>query len=128
MLTWSERNARPAANAYLERCGIVRLTDRSPGEISMFLGTPRRWWIAAALPFVLGLVLLVAGPDGTLSTIGGLLLVLLAMVLFGMAPMRYGRGARTSPRESTAPTPPSTPIAASAPSRPPIEGRDASEV
>jgi hypothetical protein len=51
------------------------------------------------------------------------------MLLFGMAPMRYGQGART-PAESTAESPPANSIAApSAPqSRPSIVGRDPTEV
>ena len=95
----------------------------------MFLGTPRIWWIAAAVPFVLGLVLLATGDGTALRTIVAILLLLVAMVLFGMAPMRYGESARTRP-ERTAETPPTAPIAASdrPQSRPALEGRDASEV
>jgi drug/metabolite transporter (DMT)-like permease len=95
----------------------------------MFLGTPRRWWIAAAVPLVLGLVLLVTG-DGTMQrTLVAILLLITAMVLFGMAPMRYGQGARTL-AESTPEPPPATSSAAnSAPeSRPSMVGRDAAEV
>jgi hypothetical protein len=95
----------------------------------MFLGTPRGWWIAAAVPLVLGLVLLVSG-DGTMArTIVAILLLIVAMVLFGMAPMRYGQGSR-APAESTAEPPPATSSAAHAApeSRPSIVGRDAAEV
>ena len=94
----------------------------------MFLGTPRHWWIAAALPLVFGFVLLITGSGGTPGTLGGVLLLLLAMVLFGMAPMRYGREAQEPPPESTASAPPTTPIDAITGPRPSIEGRDPSEV
>jgi len=98
----------------------------------MFLGTPRIWWLAAAVPLVLGLVLLATGDGTMLRTLVAILLLLVAMVLFGMAPMRYGESARTPPkrRSETSSAPPTTPIAAiDAPrSRAPIEGRDPSEV
>ena len=94
----------------------------------MFLGTPRRWWIAAAIPLVLAFVLLLTGDDTVLRTVVGVLLLLLAMVLFGMAPMRYGRGAQTPPPENDLPAAPAAPVAPVARARPPIEGRDASEV
>jgi hypothetical protein len=93
----------------------------------MFLGTPRYWWIAAALPLVGAFALLLTGG----SLVVGVLLLLLAMVLFGMAPMRYGQRPVT-------PSPPAPPVA-EAPSssipdvnppepRPTIPGRDAAEV
>jgi hypothetical protein len=68
----------------------------------MFLGTPRKWWIAAAVPLVLGFVLLATGDGTEVRTAAAVVLLILAMVLFGMAPMHYGR--------------------------PPIAGRDPSEV
>jgi lysylphosphatidylglycerol synthetase-like protein (DUF2156 family) len=94
----------------------------------MFLEVPRKWWVAA-VPLVLGFVLLLTG-DGTMRrTVAAIVLLLLAMVLFGMAPMRYVQSARTPP-ERTAEPPPPTPIAAIDPprSRASIEGRDPSEV
>ena len=97
----------------------------------MFLGTPRTWWIAAAVPLVLGFVLLATGDGTMLRTAAAVLLLLLAMVLFGMAPMRYGQSARTPPSAAeTPPTDPMTPIAAIDPprSRASIEGRDPAEV
>ena len=97
----------------------------------MFLGTPRLWWIAAAIPLVLAFVLLLTGDGTALRTIVGVLLLLLAMVLFGMAPMRYGQRGRTAPTENSppaSPAAPATPIAPVAQPRPQIEGRDASEV
>ena len=97
----------------------------------MFLGTPRTWWIAAAVPLVLGFGLLATGDGTMLRTAVATLLLLLAMVLFGMAPMRYGRSARTPPSAAETPPPtPTTPIAAIAPprSRASIEGWDPSEV
>jgi len=95
----------------------------------MFLGTPRRWWIAAAVPLLLGFVLLATGDGTMLKTAVAILLLIVAMVLFGMAPMRYGQSARTPPT-SAADTLPTTPITPLAPprSRAPIEGRDPSEV
>ena len=95
----------------------------------MFLGTPRKWWIAAAVPLVLGFVLLATGDGTVLRTAAAVLLLLLAMLLFGMAPMRYGQSARPAP-PGTAETPPTAPMAAADPprSRAPIEGRDPSEV
>ena len=95
----------------------------------MFLGTARRWWIAAAVPLVLGFGLLATG-DGTMQrSAAAIVLLLLAMLLFGMAPMRYGQGARTPPPQ-TEDMSPTTPIVASdvAQPRPTITGRDASEV
>jgi hypothetical protein len=95
----------------------------------MFLGTPRRWWIAAAVPLLLGFVLLITGDGTMLRTAAAILLLIVAMALFGMAPMRYGQGART-PAERTAETSPGTSIAAiDAPEvRPSIVGRDAGDV
>jgi predicted lipid-binding transport protein (Tim44 family) len=95
----------------------------------MFLGTPRRWWVAAAVPLVLGFMLLITGDGTVIRTAVAILLMIVAMVLFGVAPMRYGQSART-PAASTAETPPATSVAApSAPqSRPTIEGRDPTEV
>ena len=94
----------------------------------MFLGTPRLWWIAAAIPLVLAFVLLLTGDGTAQRTVVGVLLLLLAMVLFGMAPMRYGRGERTPPPQDSPTSSPAAPIDPVAQSRPPIEGRDASEV
>ena len=94
----------------------------------MFLGTPRRWWIAAAVPLLLGLVLLITGDGTMLRTASAILLLIVAMVLFGMAPMRYGQNTPTH-AESIAETPPATSVAIDAPeSRPSIVGRDAAEV
>jgi len=98
----------------------------------MFLGTPRKWWIAAAVPLVLGFVLLATGDGTMLRTAAAILLLLLAMGLFGMAPMRYGQSARAAP-PGTADTPSTAPMATIAAvdpprSRAPIEGRDPSEV
>ena len=95
----------------------------------MILRTPRRWSIAAAMPLVLGFVLLAIGDGTVLRTAAAILLLLLAMALFGMAPMRYGQSARTPPQQ-TEDMPPTTTSAAIAPPqpRPPIAGRDPSEV
>jgi hypothetical protein len=95
----------------------------------MFLGTPRRWWVAAAIPLVLSLVLLATGDGTVLRTVVAIVLLLLAILLFGMAPMRYGQGARTPP-ERTTDTSPTVPVTSSdrLRSRPALEGRDASEV
>ena len=95
----------------------------------MFLGTPRRWWIAAAIPLVLGFVLLITGDGTMVRTAVAILLMIVAMVLFGMAPMRYGQSAQT-PAGNTGETPPATSMAAAdAPrSRPSIPGRDPADV
>jgi drug/metabolite transporter (DMT)-like permease len=94
----------------------------------MLLGTPRHWWIAAAVPLVLGFALVLTG-GSTLRTAAGVLLLLLAMVLFGMAPMRYGQTARTPPPSATDTPPTSHSTTIDAPeSRPVIPGRDPSEV
>jgi hypothetical protein len=102
----------------------------------MFLGTPRKWWIAAGVLFVLGLALLggVVG-GGILGGAAGLLLIVMAMIAFAAAPMRYGRSKPTPPAESAAPTAPvdTTPPAAAAPAAPSqprakIEAGSASEV
>ena len=95
----------------------------------MFLGTARTWWIAAAVPLVLGFGLL-ATSDGTMQrTAVAIVLLLVVMGLFGMAPMRYGQSARTPPfsTEDTPSTTPSVPIDLGQP-RPTITGRDATEV
>jgi len=98
----------------------------------MFLGTPRKWWIGAAVPLLLSFVLLATSDGTVLRTAAAVLLLLLAMVLFGMAPMRYGQSARTAPDRTaeTPPTTPTVPIATIDPPRPRalIEGRDPSEV
>src|SRR5215207_2760081 len=110
------------------RSPIGRLSARE-GRFRMFLGTPRKWWIAAAVPLVLGFVLLATGDGTMLRTAAAIVLLLLAMGLFGMAPMRYGQSARAAP-PGTADTLPTTPSDAIDPPRPRalIEGRDPSEV
>jgi hypothetical protein len=95
----------------------------------MFLGTPRRWWVAAAIPLVLSLVLLATGDGTVLRTVVAIVLLLLAMLLFGMAPMRYGQRTRTPPERTTDSSPTAPVTASDRPrSRPALEGRDASEV
>ena len=95
----------------------------------MFLGTPRKWWFAAAVPLLLAFVLLATGDGTMLRTAAAVLLLLLAMVLFGMAPMRYGQRVRTPPPQ-TEDMSPTTPIVANdvVQPRPTITGRDASDV
>jgi hypothetical protein len=95
----------------------------------MFLGTPRRWWIAAAVPLLLGFVLLLTSDGTVVRTALAILLLIAAMALFGMAPMRYGQGSRTpvEPAAETQPAPSAAPDAAPR-SRPSIVGRDAAEV
>src|SRR5215207_7334264 len=84
------------------------------GENGMFLGTPRKWWFAAAVPLVLGFGLLATGDGTMIRTAAAVVLLLLAMVLFGMAPMRYGQSARTPPKRTVErhPAAPMTPITA----------------
>jgi drug/metabolite transporter (DMT)-like permease len=93
----------------------------------MFLGTPRRWWIASGVLLAIGIVLVATGKGGTWGTAGGVVLLLAAMVVFAAAPMRYGQAARSPQPE------PAAPPAAPEPAAPPrpraaIEARDASEV
>ncbi len=96
----------------------------------MFLGTSRRWWIAIGVLLVLAIVLLTTGIGGTLGAVAGVILLLLAIVSFAGAPMRYGRDAPKATAEPTTPTAPPTPLATIEPPRPRAEiaARDASEV
>ena len=95
----------------------------------MFLGTPRRWWIAAGLLFVAALILIGTDTGGTLGDVVGVLLLFASVGVFGMSPMRYGQGSR-GPMTS-----PSQPAAADLPAvtepqgpRPVIEAGDPSDV
>ena len=90
----------------------------------MFLGTPRRWWILTAIPFLVAIILLATGYNGTGGTVVGVLLILLSMILFAMAPMRYGQGAGKQEAGSAASPSGDEP----AQPRAEIEARDASEV
>jgi drug/metabolite transporter (DMT)-like permease len=92
----------------------------------MFLGTPRRWWIALGVLFIAGLVLLASGYGGTMGTVGGVLLIFAAMISFAAAPMRYGQNAAKPAPAPPAP-PPSLPPPPPGP-RPSIEARDSTEV
>jgi hypothetical protein len=95
----------------------------------MILGTPRLWWIAAALPLVLAIGIFATGAGGTLGSVGGVVLLLLAMGLFAAAPMRYGRE-KPAPAASAESVPAPEIVPASQPPqpRPSIEARDASDV
>lgn len=93
----------------------------------MFLGSSRRWWIAAAILFVGGVFFISSETGGTLGNIGGVLFVFAAMAIIAAAPMRYGRAAHRPTAESPAPAPETAPAAPSQP-RPRIEAGDASEV
>jgi drug/metabolite transporter (DMT)-like permease len=96
--------------------------------MEMILGTPRRWWIAAGVVFLAGLILLATGIGGTLGTVGGVVFIIAAMILFAAAPMRYGQSAQKPANESATPT---APIMLEAPEPQPraeIEARDATEV
>ena len=92
----------------------------------MFLGTSRRWWLASGLLVALGVVLVVVGVGGALGTAGGVLLLVLGMIVYTAAPMRYGRRAR--PPRSASPPPPPPPAAAAPRPRAEIEAGDPSEV
>jgi hypothetical protein len=95
----------------------------------MILGTPRIWWIAAALPLVLAIVLFATGAGGTLGTFGAVVLLFLAMGLFAAAPMRYGREKPAPPASAESVPVPETVTANLPPQpRPSIEARDASDV
>lgn len=98
----------------------------------MFLGTPKIWWIAAAVLFVGGLALLGTDIGGTLGNVVGIVLVFAAMITFAGAPMRYGRPkvkaaapvvekVQVAQPAAAAPRPPRRP-------RADIEAKDASEV
>jgi drug/metabolite transporter (DMT)-like permease len=92
----------------------------------MFLGTPKRWWIALGVLFLAGLVLLATGYGGTMGTVGGVFLLVAAMIAFAAAPMRYGQGSAKPvvsppPPLARAPLPPPGP-------RPTIEARDPTDV
>lgn len=95
----------------------------------MFLGTPRWWWIMTAVIFVLGLAFIGSELGGAFGTPVGVLLVLLAIILFAASP-RPRREEPPAPVESEAPVRAAAPEAPAAPPRPrpTIEGRDASEV
>jgi len=45
----------------------------------MFLGTPRKWWIAAVIPLVLSFGLLLTGDGTMLRTAAAVLLLLVAI-------------------------------------------------
>jgi hypothetical protein len=94
----------------------------------MFLGTSRVWWLAAAVCFVLGLAFVISGAGGLPGNVGGIVLIIAAMVIFAAAPMRYGQRERQPP--APAPTPVAPPVAPTGPPppRPDIEAGDASEV
>jgi hypothetical protein len=95
----------------------------------MFLGTPRRWWIAAGLLFVAALALIGTDIGGTLGNVVGVLLLFASIGVFGMSPMRYGQRARpptTSPTPPTATTPPT--VTEPLGPRPAIEAGDPSDV
>ena len=70
----------------------------------MFLGTPRRWWIAAGLLFVAALVLISTDTGGTLGDVVGVLLLFASIGVFGMSPMRYGQ--RSHGPTTASPSPP----------------------
>src|SRR5829696_3906740 len=110
----------------------TRVATPRPGEgaRTMFLGTPRRWWIAAGLLFVAALILIGTDTGGTLGDVVGVLLLFASVGVFGMSPMRYGQGARRS--TTTHPDPPVTtePSSSAEPPapRPAIEAGDPSDV
>ena len=96
----------------------------------MFLGTPRRWWLAAALLFIAALLLIGTDTGGTLGDIVGILLLFASIGVFGMSPMRYGQRSRESttgganpPAQTDPPTTNQPP-----PPRPGIDARDPSDV
>jgi hypothetical protein len=95
----------------------------------VFLGTSKLWWIASGLLFVLGLAIFGTGSGGTLGSIVAVLLIVLAMVSFAAAPMRYGQGRDTAKTEASDLGAPA-PLVPEEPPRPgpQIEAGDASEV
>ena len=93
----------------------------------MFLGTSRVWWIATGLLFVLGLILVSTDVGGVFGTPIGVLMVLLAMIVFAAAPRRRPSSAQDVARPAAGP-PVVEPVIEPPRPRPQIEGRDASEV
>jgi hypothetical protein len=96
----------------------------------MFLGTPRRWWIAAALLFVAALALISTDTGGTLGDVLGVLFLFASIGVFGMSPMRYGRRSPEPTTGTTIPPAKPDPPAANEPAapRPAIQAGDPSDV
>ncbi len=96
----------------------------------MFLGTPRRWWIAAALLFVAALFLIATDTGGTLGNVAGVLLLFASIGVFGMSPMRYRRGTRESAAASSSlpAEPDPLPLVERSGPRPAIEAGDPLDV
>jgi drug/metabolite transporter (DMT)-like permease len=93
----------------------------------MILGTPRRWWIALGVFFLIGVAVIATGSGGTWGTVVGVLLLLGAMIAFAAAPMRYGQNSTKSPPSPTTLPPVLVPPPVAGP-RPSIEARDSAEV
>lgn len=96
----------------------------------MFLGTPRRWWIAAGVLFVAALALIGSDVGGTLGNVVGVLLLFASVGVFGMSPMRYGERARAPTTATTSPpvVPDPPPPAEPPKRRPAIEAGDPRDV
>ena len=95
----------------------------------MFLGTPRRWWIAAALLFIVALALISTHVGGTLGIVVGVLLLFASIAVFGMSPMRYGRSRGPATASPSTPSEPDRVTVAEPPGpRPVIEAGDPSDV
>ena len=96
----------------------------------MFLGTSRRWWIAAGLLFIAALALIVTDTGGTLGDVAGILLLFASIGVFGMSPMRYGARSRQPTAAGSGPPAKSGPATAleSPGPRPAIEAGDPSDV
>jgi hypothetical protein len=95
----------------------------------MFLGTPRRWWIAAGVLFVAALALIGTDIGGTLGNVVGVLLLFASIGVFGMSPMRYGQGTRKPTTTPTEPAEMNPPIATEPPRpRATIDAGDPSDV
>ena len=96
----------------------------------MFLGTPRRWWLAAALLFIAALLLIGTDTGGTLGDIVGILLLFASIGVFGMSPMRHRQRSRESTTGGANPPARTDPPATNQPPppRPGIDARDPSDV
>jgi hypothetical protein len=111
----------------------------------VFLGTSRTWWILSGILLVVAFALMLTSGGSPWRMVLGIVALFAAIGSFAAAPMRYGENARLTREQrrekeaaarAAAKAPPAeTPVANLPPpppllprERPPIAGRDASEV